>query len=127
MKPSPDIAVFDTSDAANPKYSHNITGKFSHVTDEFISMADGGFLITQMGGLDGEEEGPGRGGEGRGEANGSPGGRGGGQTDTAKPALEDEAGYVYVRCEGGFVSYRVGLPCSNKIQSRLWARGALKA
>ena len=54
MKPVPDIAVFNTADAANPVYSHSINGKLSHVTDEFIQTANGGFLITQMGGLDGK-------------------------------------------------------------------------
>jgi selenium-binding protein 1 len=56
MKGEPDIAVFDTSDAANPRYSHSITGKHSHVTDEFLAIPKhlgGGFVVTQMGSLTG--------------------------------------------------------------------------
>lgn len=56
LKDLPDIAVFDTRDAANPRYSHNITGVRSHVTDEFLPIPTrygGGFVVTQMGSVTG--------------------------------------------------------------------------
>jgi selenium-binding protein 1 len=56
LKKHPDIAVFDTSDAAHPRYSHSITGVHSHVTDEFLAVPmhlGGGFVVTQMGSVTG--------------------------------------------------------------------------
>jgi selenium-binding protein 1 len=52
LKGLPDMAVFDTRDAAHPRYSHNISGIRIRVTDEFLAIPSrlgGGFVVTQMG------------------------------------------------------------------------------
>lgn len=43
------IFFFDVSDARNPKFLFSTTAPQSSITDDFLPLAGGGFLVTQMG------------------------------------------------------------------------------
>jgi hypothetical protein len=43
------IFFFDVSDARNPKFLSSTSGSKSSITDDFLPLEAGGFLITQMG------------------------------------------------------------------------------
>lgn len=51
------IFFFDVSNARNPKFLFSASGSKSSITDDFLPMEHGGFLITQMGAADGGEPG----------------------------------------------------------------------
>jgi selenium-binding protein 1 len=43
------IFFFDVSNARHPKFLFSTSGSLSSITDDFLPLDDGGFLITQMG------------------------------------------------------------------------------
>jgi 56kDa selenium binding protein (SBP56) len=43
------IFFFDVTDARKPKYIKSISASLSAITDDFLPLAAGGFLVTQMG------------------------------------------------------------------------------
>jgi selenium-binding protein 1 len=43
------IFFFDVSDARNPRFIKSLSAPLSAITDDFLPLASGGFLITQMG------------------------------------------------------------------------------
>src|SRR5262245_64993299 len=43
------IFFFDVSDARRPRFLFSTTGTLSNITDDFLPLNDGGFLVTQMG------------------------------------------------------------------------------
>jgi selenium-binding protein 1 len=43
------IFFFDVSKARDPKFLFSTTGTLSNITDDFLPLKDGGFLVTQMG------------------------------------------------------------------------------
>ena len=43
------IFFFDVSDARRPKFMFSTSGTLSNITDDFLPLKDGGFLVTQMG------------------------------------------------------------------------------
>ncbi len=43
------IFFFDVTDARNPKYIKSTSAPLSAITDDFLPIASGGFLVTQMG------------------------------------------------------------------------------
>ena len=43
------IFFFDVSQARNPKFMFSTSGSLSNITDDFLPLAEGGFLVTQMG------------------------------------------------------------------------------
>jgi len=43
------IFFFDVSDARRPKFMFSTTGTLSNITDDFLPLKEGGFLVTQMG------------------------------------------------------------------------------
>jgi hypothetical protein len=43
------IFFFDVTDARNPKYINSTSAPLSAITDDFLPLASGGFLVTQMG------------------------------------------------------------------------------
>jgi len=43
------IFFFDVSDARRPTFLFSTTGTLSNITDDFLPLDDGGFLVTQMG------------------------------------------------------------------------------
>jgi selenium-binding protein 1 len=43
------IFFFDVSDARNPKFLSSSSGSQSSITDDFLPLESGGFLVTQMG------------------------------------------------------------------------------
>jgi len=43
------IFFFDVSDARRPRFLFSTSGTLSHITDDFLPLPDGGFLVTQMG------------------------------------------------------------------------------
>jgi hypothetical protein len=43
------IFFFDVTDARNPKYIKSTSAPLSAITDDFLPLASGGFLVTQMG------------------------------------------------------------------------------
>ena len=43
------IFFFDVSDARNPKFLSSTSGSRSSITDDFLPLESGGFLVTQMG------------------------------------------------------------------------------
>jgi selenium-binding protein 1 len=47
------IFFFDVSNARNPRFLFSTAGSLSNVTDDFLPLKDGGFLVTQMGSHDG--------------------------------------------------------------------------
>jgi selenium-binding protein 1 len=51
------IFFFDVSDARNPKFLFSTSTSRSSITDDFLPLERGGFLITQMGSADGGEPG----------------------------------------------------------------------
>ena len=51
------IFFFDVSDARHPKFLFSASTSLSSITDDFLPLEDGGFLITQMGSAAGGEPG----------------------------------------------------------------------
>jgi hypothetical protein len=51
------IFFFDVSDATNPRFMFSTRAIESSITDDFMPIENGGFLITQMGAADGTEPG----------------------------------------------------------------------
>lgn len=51
------IFFFDVSDARHPKFLFSASTSQSSITDDFLPLEDGGFLITQMGSATGGEPG----------------------------------------------------------------------
>ena len=47
------IFFFDVSDARQPRYLSSSSGSLSSITDDFLPLEAGGFLVTQMGSHDG--------------------------------------------------------------------------
>ena len=47
------IFFFDVSDARHPKFLSSSSGSLSSITDDFLPLEAGGFLVTQMGSHDG--------------------------------------------------------------------------
>jgi hypothetical protein len=47
------IFFFDVSDARHPKFLSSTSGSLSSITDDFLPLEAGGFLVTQMGSHDG--------------------------------------------------------------------------
>jgi hypothetical protein len=47
------IFFFDVSDARNPKFLSSSSGSRSSITDDFLPLPSGGFLVTQMGSHEG--------------------------------------------------------------------------
>jgi hypothetical protein len=43
------IFFFDVSDARRPRFMFSTSGTLSNITDDFLPLKDGGFLVTQMG------------------------------------------------------------------------------
>ena len=43
------IFFFDVSNARRPKFLFSTSGTLSNITDDFLPLKDGGFLVTQMG------------------------------------------------------------------------------
>ena len=43
------IFFFDVSDARRPKFMFSTSGTLSNITDDFLPLEEGGFLVTQMG------------------------------------------------------------------------------
>jgi selenium-binding protein 1 len=43
------IFFFDVSDARRPKFMFSTSGTLSNITDDFLPLNEGGFLVTQMG------------------------------------------------------------------------------
>jgi selenium-binding protein 1 len=43
------IFFFDVSDARRPKFMFSTSGTLSNITDDFLPLKQGGFLVTQMG------------------------------------------------------------------------------
>ncbi len=43
------IFFFDVSDARRPKFLFSTSGTLSNITDDFLPLNEGGFLVTQMG------------------------------------------------------------------------------
>ena len=43
------IFFFDVSDARRPRFLFSTSGTLSNITDDFLPLAEGGFLVTQMG------------------------------------------------------------------------------
>lgn len=43
------IFFFDVSDARRPKFLFSTSGTLSNITDDFLPLQEGGFLVTQMG------------------------------------------------------------------------------
>jgi selenium-binding protein 1 len=43
------IFFFDVSDTRRPKFMFSTSGTLSNITDDFLPLKDGGFLVTQMG------------------------------------------------------------------------------
>ena len=51
------IFFFDVSDARNPRFMFSTKAVESSITDDFLPLADGGFLVTQMGSASGNAPG----------------------------------------------------------------------
>ena len=49
LKGQNSIFFFDVSEARHPKFLFSTTGTLSNITDDFLPLKDGGFLVTQMG------------------------------------------------------------------------------
>ena len=49
LKGQNDIFFFDISDPRHPKFLHSTRAPNSSITDDFLSLPDGGFLVTNMG------------------------------------------------------------------------------
>lgn len=57
LKGQKEVFFFDVSDPANPKFLSSADPPQSAVTDEFFPLANGGFLVTMMGGAQGHHPG----------------------------------------------------------------------
>ena len=57
LKGQNEIFFFDVSDATAPRFISSANPPLSAITDEFYSLADGGFLVTMMGGAEGHHPG----------------------------------------------------------------------
>jgi selenium-binding protein 1 len=53
LKGQNDIFFFDISDARNPKFLRSAKAPNSSITDDFLPLPDGGFLVTNMGSASG--------------------------------------------------------------------------
>ena len=53
LKGQPQIFFFDVSDPARPKFIKSVNPPDASITDEFAPLADGGFMVTMMGGPNG--------------------------------------------------------------------------
>ena len=53
MKGQNGIFFFDVTDATNPRFLFSTKAVESSITDDFLPIENGGFLITQMGAADG--------------------------------------------------------------------------
>ncbi|MES2525033.1 MAG: selenium-binding protein SBP56-related protein [Gemmatimonadota bacterium] len=53
LKGQNDIFFFDISDARHPKFIKSTRAPNSSITDEFVALPDGGFLVTNMGSASG--------------------------------------------------------------------------
>lgn len=53
LKGQDSIFFFDVSNARHPRFLFSTTGTLSNVTDDFLPLKDGGFLVTQMGSHEG--------------------------------------------------------------------------
>jgi hypothetical protein len=53
----PGIFFFDMSNPLKPRFLFSTSDKFSSITDDFFPLAQGGFLITQMGSANGDAPG----------------------------------------------------------------------
>jgi 56kDa selenium binding protein (SBP56) len=53
LKGQDDIFFFDVSDARNPKFLRSTHAPNSSITDDFLSLPGGGFLVTNMGSASG--------------------------------------------------------------------------
>jgi hypothetical protein len=49
LKGQNSIFFFDVSDARRPRFMFSTSGTLSNITDDFLPLKDGGFLVTQMG------------------------------------------------------------------------------
>ena len=43
------IFFFDVSEPRRPRFMFSTSGTLSNITDDFLPLKDGGFLVTQMG------------------------------------------------------------------------------
>jgi hypothetical protein len=57
LKGQPEIFFFDVSDPEDAKYISSVTPPLSSITDDFEPLAEGGFLVTMMGGPQGHAPG----------------------------------------------------------------------
>lgn len=57
LKGQDGIFFFDVSDARNPTYIKSTSAPLSAITDDFLSLDSGGFLVTQMGSNTGDAPG----------------------------------------------------------------------
>ena len=53
LKGQNSIFFFDVSNARHPRFLFSTTGTLSNITDDFLPLKDGGFLVTQMGSHEG--------------------------------------------------------------------------
>lgn len=53
LKGQNDIFFFDISDARRPRFLHSTRAPNSSITDDFLPLPDGGFLVTNMGSASG--------------------------------------------------------------------------
>src|SRR3982751_727021 len=53
LKGQNDIFFFDITDARNPKFLRSTRAPNSSITDDFLALPDGGFLVTNMGSASG--------------------------------------------------------------------------
>jgi len=58
LKGQPEIFFFDVSEPEDAKYIASVNPPLSSITDDFEPLADGGFLVTMMGGPQGHAPGP---------------------------------------------------------------------
>ena len=57
LKGQPEIFFFDVSEPEDTKYIASVNPPLSSITDDFEPLADGGFLVTMMGGPQGHAPG----------------------------------------------------------------------
>ena len=53
LKGQNSIFFFDVSNARHPRFLFSTSGTLSNITDDFLPLKEGGFLVTQMGSHDG--------------------------------------------------------------------------
>jgi len=53
LKGQNSIFFFDVSNARHPRFLFSTTGTLSNITDDFLPLKEGGFLVTQMGSHEG--------------------------------------------------------------------------